>query len=303
MITIDRLRYFQEVAKVQHVGRAAKKLNISASVISAAIQVLEDELGHELFTRSKQRIQLNPRGQALLDQVSKILNDVANLGSNSDGTGDQLKGHYRLGASHFLMQKYLLPACLELKKKNEELTFEFCSIDTGVALARIESGAIDLALVFRSSYYKSFKEQRLHSGQFEIVVRNDHPILKIKKERRIEELNQLPAITFRTSMGGNFWESHPAFGKLGIIPKHTYFYEDTQTALSLLKNTDGWAFLPNAVTHQFLNAKGGLSKLSFGESLVAPVDISIVYGPSPQAAVFSNALGELVTKRINIEAP
>jgi DNA-binding transcriptional LysR family regulator len=42
MVTLDRLRYFIEVATTEHVGNAAKLLAVSPSVVSAAIRELEE---------------------------------------------------------------------------------------------------------------------------------------------------------------------------------------------------------------------------------------------------------------------
>ena len=48
-MNFDKLRYFAEVARTGHLGRAASILCVSASAVSHAIADLEDELGVELF--------------------------------------------------------------------------------------------------------------------------------------------------------------------------------------------------------------------------------------------------------------
>ncbi len=106
------------------------------------------------------------------------------------------------------------------------------------------------------------------------MVNHKHPILTKNKNNVVTELNKLPAITFRTTLGQgpNFWESHPSFKDLGIQPKHTYFYEDTQTAIQLLNKTKGWAFMPDKI----LSANKNLRKISLPKNLDAPVNISMV---------------------------
>ena len=46
---LQQLKYFREVAKLEHVTRAAEKLFVSQSAISRAVTQLEEELGVPLF--------------------------------------------------------------------------------------------------------------------------------------------------------------------------------------------------------------------------------------------------------------
>lgn len=271
-ITLDRLRYFAEAAKQQHIGRAAKILFISPSVISSAIKNLEESLDCKLFHRERQTIKINNEGRRLLEQAELILENIQNLEKEVKSSAPILKGHYRLGASHFLMNQYLIPAILELQTSEPQLTFELSSVDTGVAVAQIHAGVLDAALVFRSSYTDSIDELLLSRGHFQITVRDNHPILKVPLKKRIEELGHLPAITFRTLAGPNFWEKHPALITAGINPKHRYFYDDTQTALKLLALTQGWAFLPDVI----LKCNSIIKAVMLPKKLVAEVNISII---------------------------
>ncbi|MFZ4715545.1 MAG: LysR family transcriptional regulator [Bacteriovoracaceae bacterium] len=295
MITLDRLRYFVEVATTEHVGNAAKLLAVSPSVVSAAIRELEEEFNCELFIRERQRIRLSDRGEILLERAKAILNDTQRLYSEV-GTGNiKLKGHYRIGASHFLMQEYLIPSFIEIQKDHPGLTVELISLDTGVAVSRLLQGELDAALVFRSSNYHELDETVLCNGEFQIAVKKNHPILKATGKMIPKQLNELPAITFRTSIGPNFWENHPAFNALDIKPKHTYFYEDSQTALQLLSSTNGWAFLPNKV----IGKSKQIQRLSLPKELQAPVNISFIKKKGHSSNSFIDKLKDVLMAKIN----
>jgi DNA-binding transcriptional LysR family regulator len=294
MITLDRLRYFVEVATIEHVGNAAKLLAVSPSVVSAAIRDLEEEFNCELFIREKQRIRLSDRGEILLEKAKVILNDTIQLYSEVGAGEIKLKGHYRIGASHFLMQEYLVPAFIEIQKDHPGLTVEFISLDTGVAISRLLSGELDAALVFRSSYYHELDETVLYNGQFQIAVKKNHSVLKLSGKLIHKQLNDLPAITFRTTIGPNFWENHPAFKASEIIPKHTFFYEDTQTALQLLTSTNGWAFLPDKV----ISKNKQIQKVSLSKELNAPVNISFIRKKNHSSNSFIDRLKDVLTSKM-----
>ena len=58
-----QLRYFLQLASIQHVSRAAEKLHISQPSLSATIKKLENELGAPLFVRKGRNIVLSPYGE------------------------------------------------------------------------------------------------------------------------------------------------------------------------------------------------------------------------------------------------
>ena len=65
--------YFQKVAELQHMTKAAEELNISQAALSQAIRSLERELGVQLFERVGRNIALSAYGQVYLSQVSNAL--------------------------------------------------------------------------------------------------------------------------------------------------------------------------------------------------------------------------------------
>lgn len=52
-MNIEYLKYFSELAKIQHYGKAAKALNISQPGLSHAIKSLEEEYGVPLFQKRR----------------------------------------------------------------------------------------------------------------------------------------------------------------------------------------------------------------------------------------------------------
>lgn len=273
MITLDRLKYFKEVAHLEHIGNAAKNLAVSPSVLSSAIKVLEEELSCTLFTRSNNTLRLNENGWVLLEKATAILGQTNSLYSDIGSKSLELKGHYRLGASPFLMKEYLLGSFLGIQKKNPDLTAEFISVDTGIAVSQVLSGNIDMALVFRSIQHQDIDEEVIFEGQFKIAVGKNHKVLKASKNKAIQILNESPAITFRTSQGPNFCETHPVFKEHGIKPKHTYFYHDNNTSIELLNQTNGWALLPSLVLEKHSK---NLREVKISQRWNAPMKISLI---------------------------
>lgn len=71
-LNYHHLRYFHQVAESGHLGRAAEKLNVSASALSIQIKQLEHRLGHALFTREGRGLVLTEAGHIALDHAGRI---------------------------------------------------------------------------------------------------------------------------------------------------------------------------------------------------------------------------------------
>lgn len=288
MVTLDRIRYFIEAAQLEHVGKAAKSLNTSPSVISSAILVLEEEFKTKFFIRENNRLKLNEDGEVFLEKARALIEASHHLYTHSqDNIGK--KRHYRLGGSHFLLNQYLIPAFIKLQKEFPLLTAEFVALDTGAAISDILHGELDAALVFRSSLNYDLEETVLKKEQFFIAVKKGHVILDVTAKQKVLELNKLPAITFKTSEGPSFPENHPIFKTFGIIPKHTYFYADDQSALQLLLKTDGWALLPKSIIDE---NKSKIEILKMSKEWDAPVSISFLRNNHKTGLVFTERLKE-----------
>lgn len=72
----DQINYFQTVANVQHITKAAKLLSISQPALSRSIARLEDELGVQLFDRKGRNIYLNRYGKMFLHRVEQSIKQI-----------------------------------------------------------------------------------------------------------------------------------------------------------------------------------------------------------------------------------
>lgn len=71
-----QLRYFQAVARYEHISRAAEELRVAQPSLSRTIARLEAELGSPLFSRQGRRIRLNQYGVMFLRHVDRALSEL-----------------------------------------------------------------------------------------------------------------------------------------------------------------------------------------------------------------------------------
>ncbi|PLR76243.1 LysR family transcriptional regulator [Bacillus sp. V3-13] len=68
-----QLKYFQTVARLEHMTKAAEELHIAQPALSKTIARLEKDVGVPLFDRQKRQIRLNAFGKIFLKQVEIAL--------------------------------------------------------------------------------------------------------------------------------------------------------------------------------------------------------------------------------------
>lgn len=71
-LNYHHLRYFQAVAVEGNLTRAAERLNVSQSAVSAQIRLLEGRLGQQLFERRGRSLLLTEAGRIALDYANSI---------------------------------------------------------------------------------------------------------------------------------------------------------------------------------------------------------------------------------------
>jgi DNA-binding transcriptional LysR family regulator len=81
---LKQLRYFVTVAEELHFSRAASRLHLAQSALSAQIRRLESEIGGQLLQRSTRHVALTPAGEALLTEGRAIL-------AAADGTVERVR--------------------------------------------------------------------------------------------------------------------------------------------------------------------------------------------------------------------
>lgn len=73
---LQQLKYFQVVARLEHMTKAAEELHITQPSLSITIARLEEALGAPLFDRFGRNIKLNEFGQLFLKRVERIFREL-----------------------------------------------------------------------------------------------------------------------------------------------------------------------------------------------------------------------------------
>ncbi|MFT4123852.1 MAG: LysR family transcriptional regulator, partial [Microbacteriaceae bacterium] len=140
------LEYFIGVADEASFTRAAARLYVVQSTVSAGIRALEAELGTTLFERGTRRVGLTPAGAALLPAARLAIEAVADL--HRAATGD-VRGRLHVGIFANLDLIDMPGALAAFRARHPNVELQLLSSPTGsTGLADdVRRGRVDLAFM------------------------------------------------------------------------------------------------------------------------------------------------------------
>lgn len=195
-MNVQHIRYFIAACQYKNISRAAEKINVSQSSVSAAIKKLEKRYGVPLIKRQKIGFELTDEGKAFfalaeklsehIEQVENIMTDMAN------------KHHtIRLGIPP-MAGSILLPTMLShFSSKYPEINTSYVE-DGGNALFRkMKENLLDIILVPENIVQITNEYNCVTVAKFEDVccVSKEHPLAK-NKTISTEELLKYPMVVF-----------------------------------------------------------------------------------------------------------
>src|SRR5258707_802888 len=96
MDRVASMASFVKVAESAGFSAAARRLNLSTSMVTTHIKALEDRLGVRLLNRSTRKVSLTDIGQACYERCVQILADIDSADQIAEAQQSQPRGELRL---------------------------------------------------------------------------------------------------------------------------------------------------------------------------------------------------------------
>src|SRR5690349_3717079 len=173
-MTLTELKYVVALAQERHFGRAAQKCFVTQPTLSLALAKLEDELGMKLFERNKNEVLVTGRGQQIVEQARRVLDEVGKIQQLARGGKDQLSGAFRLGVIPTI-GPYLLPDLIPiLRKKAPQMPLIIEENLTGNLAPMLRDGELDAVIIALPFSIPGVKTEVVYEEPFSVVVPEGH---------------------------------------------------------------------------------------------------------------------------------
>lgn len=216
---LQQLRYLCETANQDmNLSKAAKNLHTSQPAISKQIQLLEQELGVDIFLRNGKRIvKITPPGQLIIQTAVRMLRDADNLKKIAQEFTNEASGTLTIATTHTQARYSLPPVIKRFTARYPKVKLILRQGNPTQIATLVSSGEADIGIATEAlEQYPELVMLPCYQWNRCIIVPPKHPLLKLKK-LTLEAINQYPIITYDFAFTGRT-KINQAFANRGLEP-------------------------------------------------------------------------------------
>jgi len=142
-----RLKFFVAVAEELHFTRASARLLIAQPYLSQEIRRLEQEIGVELFVRTKRSVALTPAGSAFLERVRIVLDNTADAVRAAQRASRGEIGRIRVGFTRVAAIGVIPNAIARFRSAYPDVEVLLKDVSSDEGLEVVRTGQLDLCLL------------------------------------------------------------------------------------------------------------------------------------------------------------
>jgi DNA-binding transcriptional LysR family regulator len=175
------LQYFEVIAELEHMGRAAERLHRTQPALTSCVRRLEEACGAALFERTGRGITLTTAGHALLKWAQRTRFDVESARREIGDIGRGLKGTISVGIVPTAAQFLLPPAARELIGEAPGITLRTTVGLGDILTPLLRAGDIDLMVGTEGTKEPGFTSQFLAEDLIVVAASSTHEIFRKAK--------------------------------------------------------------------------------------------------------------------------
>ncbi len=133
------LRDFAVVADCGSLSAAARRLGVSQATLTRRMAALEAHLGSEVLRRTSRGVELTEVGEALLEPVRLMREQVDEVELSAAGRDAQLRGPVRISATEGIAFRFLIPALRRFSRDHPAIELQLDVRNRNANLLRREA--------------------------------------------------------------------------------------------------------------------------------------------------------------------
>lgn len=244
---LRHVRYFVAVAEERHFGHAAERLHMAQPPLSRQIMLLEQEIGVQLFERTKRRVRLTPAGESFLVKARQLMaladDAVADARRVASGSSGTLSVAF-VGSTMFT----ILPEILsEARARLRDVALSLHEMSTGPQIKAILDGRVQVGFVRPGIVHPDVVSEVILREPILIALPRSHPAAGLS-EIQIATLAGDPFVLIASTARPSFTDQTLALCvAAGFTPNVVQEALEIQTVLGLVASDLGVAFVPASV--------------------------------------------------------
>ena len=165
---IDRARTFLEIMHCGSFLRAAERLNVTQTTVSARIRTLEEGLGRQLFVRNRNGAQPTPAGREF-ERYAQSFVQVWERARHQLALPPGSTGTVALGGELSLWNPLLLDWLVAMRARRPDIAIHAHVGVPDQLLEQLRTGMLDLAVLYAPKLLPGFRVELLQEEQLVLV--------------------------------------------------------------------------------------------------------------------------------------
>jgi len=279
-IDLRHLRYFLAVAEELNFRRAAERLHISQPPLSRQVQQLENELGVDLFQRSKGGIALTEAGVAFLPEARRTLAQASKAIAVARAAPGTIAGRFVVGYTT-VFDRSALPNVFDLFRSRFPEWKLVVKGKHSISLIRdIINGAMDAAFIGLHTEALGLVVEPIREEPMVVALPARHRLAK-KRSIGFDELRGEAFFWFERKMNPGFYDYCKAFfQKIAFEPNLIPEPQDHHVLLGHIAEGQGIALIPASL--QNIKRKG-VAFRALRDASELSMGVAIAYSESNQS--------------------
>lgn len=239
--TLRQLEYFVAVGDAGSIAAAAKRINISAPSLSAAVAQLESEFGIELFVRHHaQGLSLTPGGRRFIAAARAMLENAESLHDVASDISERIRGPITVGCL-VTVAPFVLPEMRrEFETENPEAVCRQVEAHQADLIRMLRRADIDVGITYDLEVPQDLAFEPLLALPPHALFHPSHPLAQ-RKSVSLEALAIEPLILLNLPLSREYFLS--LFQAAGLKPTIAEETSHLPMVRSLVANGFGYGLL------------------------------------------------------------
>lgn len=210
---IDHIECFRVLAETLNYTNAANRLFMTQSALTRAIQQMEDELGFQLFDRSRRSVTLTPAGQSMYADSQELLDKYYHMIEKAQYAKEGYAGVIKFANHIFRVSPIELDIIHGFQEEYPDIYLDIYAMTSNEMIHALSEGYVDCAIGTAKTADRNISQILLEQVRDCVVMTPEHRLAD-RSEITFEELRNERFTVMSQGYAGRGYEMISAKARL-----------------------------------------------------------------------------------------
>ena len=211
-MTLQQINYVVAITETGSMSKAAERLYLSQPTLTSSVHDLEEELGFQIFNRSRKGVTLTAEGTEFLPYARQLLGQYTDLAERY-GLSSNRKWEFAVSTQHY---SFAVKAFVDLTRSYDVAEYEFAIRETRTkqVIDDVISSRSEIGILYLGDFNRKVLTKMINGNGLEfhhlidcnayVYLWKGHPLAE-REAIAFEDLAPYPCLSFEQGEESNFY--------------------------------------------------------------------------------------------------